>query len=74
MFAVHLNGKGDGCDYCIACNEKLVMLPEHIDSFEAANEYIMTSDDEGSVSYYGRDRIELASIIEINNINRINVE
>jgi hypothetical protein len=65
MFVVHLEGVGEGCDYTIGCNNKVVVLTDKISTLKEAVDYVSNSDSIGSLSYYGIDRIKKATIYEV---------
>lgn len=64
-FGVYLY-QGGGCDYTIACGYKLVLLPEIIQTMQQAHDYVLSqNENEGSIAYYGTDRVAECVIYEI---------
>lgn len=73
MFIVHYEGVGEGCDYTIGCNECTIKLPNSLKTMQEAVDYIR-SDEEFSLDYFGKSRIEKATVYEIQSCQVIDVK
>lgn len=69
-FFVHFEQSG-GCDYTVACGQRLEKLPDHIQTMDDAVKHVLTYNEEDShqvsqVGYYGgTDDFKSVKILEV---------
>jgi len=72
-YGVHYYQSG-GCDYTIGCGHRFIILPDTVTTMEQAEAYVKSEgDDDYSLGYFGVDRIDSATIVEISQSIKVDV-
>ena len=72
-FYAYFEGVGEGCDYSIGCNIRLVPLPEEIKTAEEAIEYVHGYDKNGQIFYIGLDCISTVTILAVAETTEVDI-